>query len=245
MFSLDIPFHIARRSVYLRQLNYDYGMLKDTELLLKLRDYEDSFVERKSSGDSKDWLKTCIAFANSGAPGYPAILFIGVKNNGTVEDNADLDSLQKTFATKLANAYPPIQYVTKILNDAGKQCLAIIIPGSENKPYFAGPSYVRVGSESRIASEQQFSELVASRTAKASEILKWKNKPVTVHDLNVEHAVHALGRIASTSEMFVRDCNSFYVTLGRGEQPVSYPLRNVDISFDHQKARLAIEIRPV
>jgi hypothetical protein len=45
--------------------------------------------------------------------------------------------------------------------------------------------------------------------------------------------------------MFVRDCNSFYVTLGRGEQPVSYPLRNVDISFDHQKPRLAIEIRPV
>jgi predicted HTH transcriptional regulator len=220
-------------------------MLQDAELLLKLRDYEDSFVERKSAGDSGDWLKTCVAFANSSAPGYPAILFIGAKNDGTVEDIADLDSLQKTFAKKLASAYPPIQYVTKILNDAGKQCLAIIIPGSENRPHFAGPSYVRVGSESRLASEQQFAELIASRTAKASEILKWKNRPVTVHQLNVERVVNVLGRIGSTTTMFVRDCNPFFVTLALGEQPTSYPLRNVDISFDHPHARLALEIRQV
>ena len=58
--------------------------------------------------------------------------------------------------------------------------------------------------------------------------------------------MHALGRISSTREMFVRDCNSFYITLGQGDlQQISYPLRNVDISFDHQQGRLALEIRPV
>jgi predicted HTH transcriptional regulator len=67
--------------------------LKDEGLLLRLRNFEDNFVERKTSADSKDWLKTVVAFANSTPVGYPAVLFIGVKDDGTPEErtvNLDL-----------------------------------------------------------------------------------------------------------------------------------------------------------
>jgi predicted HTH transcriptional regulator len=57
--------------------------LKDEELLLRLRIFEGNFVERKASGDLKDWPKTVVAFANSTPVGCPAVLFIGVKDDGT------------------------------------------------------------------------------------------------------------------------------------------------------------------
>jgi hypothetical protein len=175
--------------------------------------------------------------------GLPAVLYIGVRNNGEIEtQQANLDGIQKKFNAQMQRVYPRIAYVPKIVAENGKQALAVIIPGSELRPHFAGLSYVRKGSESVEASEEQFSQLIASRTGKAGEILKWKDKIVTVHQLNVEHTVHVLGRIGSTGEMFVQDCNSFYVTLRQGNL-FSYALRNIDISFDHPKSRLALEIR--
>jgi hypothetical protein len=52
-------------------------MLTDEELLLRLRSFEDAFVERKTKGDHIDWVKTIVAFANSTPVGFPAVLFIG------------------------------------------------------------------------------------------------------------------------------------------------------------------------
>ena len=58
--------------------------------------------------------------------------------------------------------------------------------------------------------------------------------------------MHILGRIGRTREMSVRHCTTFYVTLAESTQPsISYTLRNADISFDHAKERLALEIRQV
>ena len=221
--------------------------LSDADLLARMRDFEDHLVERKTVKDEKDWKKTAVAFANSVPIGLAAVLYIGVRDNGQIETpQANLDEIQKKFNGQMQRVYPRVPYVPKIVSDNGQQALAVIIPGSELRPHFAGLAYVRRGSESIEASEQQFVELVASRTAKSSEILKWKDKVITVHELRVERAMQALGRIGSTREMFVRDCNSFYVTLRDGnQQKSSYPLRNVDISFDHQKGRLALEIRPV
>jgi len=39
--------------------------MTERDLIGRLRNFEDQFVERKTSGDSKDWLKTVIGFANS------------------------------------------------------------------------------------------------------------------------------------------------------------------------------------
>ncbi len=218
--------------------------LRDEEIMLKLRDFEDSFVERKSVGDSQDWLKTCVGFANTAAVGYPAIMFVGVRDEGTVEGTADLDSLQKSLGKKLAAAYPTIQYVTKVLSEQGKQFLAVLVPGSPQRPHFAGQSYVRVGSETNIASETQFDHMIASRNSKAAAILQWKDKEITVNQLHSERNMLTIGRIASSSTLFVRDCNQFYVTLAHGTGGnISHPLRIVDISFDHQRARLALEIQ--
>ena len=58
------------------------------------------------------------------------------------------------------------------------------------------------------------------------------------------YVMHAVGRIGSTVEMFVHDCNAFYVTLSQSEVRTSFPLPIVDLSFDNEKNRLALEIRP-
>lgn len=39
--------------------------LSDADLLSRLTAFEDSFVERKTIGDHKDWVKTAVAFANT------------------------------------------------------------------------------------------------------------------------------------------------------------------------------------
>ena len=128
--------------------------LSDADLFLKLKNFEDHFVERKTHGDSKDWLKAVVGFANSVPIGYPAVLFIGVKDNGDIEEGVNLDALQKTLGKKLDDAYPPIYYMSKVLSASGRQFLAVIVPGSENRPHFAGPSYIRSGSETKVASQR-------------------------------------------------------------------------------------------
>ena len=57
----------------------------EEELLLRLRRFEDNFVERKTASDKKDWLKTIVAFANSTPTGQTATLFIGVTDDGEIE----------------------------------------------------------------------------------------------------------------------------------------------------------------
>jgi hypothetical protein len=59
--------------------------LSDADLLARLKNFEDHFVERKTIGDQKDWKKTAVAFANSAPIGYPAVLYIGARENGQIE----------------------------------------------------------------------------------------------------------------------------------------------------------------
>jgi hypothetical protein len=46
--------------------------LSDTDLLLRLANFEDHSVERKTSGGSKDWLKTVFGFCQLRALGLPS-----------------------------------------------------------------------------------------------------------------------------------------------------------------------------
>jgi predicted HTH transcriptional regulator len=217
--------------------------LSDQELLLRLRDFEDNFVERKTSGDSKDWLKTIVAFANSTPVGYPAVLFIGVKDDGTPEEKTvDLDSLQRTFNEKVRDTYPPIYRLTKILDVGGKQVLAVIVPGSQQRPHFAGHSFIRKGSETVGASDEQFANLIATRNSKAYEISHWKCRTITVDYINAERP-QILGALAHREERTVEDCNQFYVTLRAGDTLESLPMQRVAISFDNEKQRLKLEVR--
>jgi len=219
--------------------------LSDQDLLLRLRNFEDNFVERKTSGDSKDWLKTVVAFANYTPIAYPAVLYIGVKDDGTPEEKTvNLDSLQKSFAEKVSDHHPPIYYVTKVLEIGGHQFLAVVIPGSPDRPHFAGQAHVREGSKSVVASRPQFEQLIASRNGKAYEILKWKGKTITLDVMNVEHT-RTHGSVASSEAFTVEDCNQFYVTLDAGTFRKSVPLARIEISFDQMAQRLKVEERPV
>jgi predicted HTH transcriptional regulator len=209
--------------------------LSSEELLLRLRNFEDNFVERKTSSDAKDWLKTIVAFANSTPVGYPAVLFIGVKNDGTPEEKTvNLDSVQQSFNEKVKDAYPPIYRLTKILNVGGKQLLAVIVPGSEQRPHFAGQAFIRKGSETVGASDEQFANLIASRNSKAYEILKWKGKEITVKFMDMAQRYR---------QSTVVDCNQFYCTIQSPNSLFSVPLGRVDIGFDNPEKCLMIEVR--
>jgi predicted HTH transcriptional regulator len=215
--------------------------LKDEELLLQLKNFEDNFVERKTSGDSKDWLKTVVAFANTTPVGYPAVLYIGVKNDGTPEDKiVDLDSLQKTLGQKLSAAYPPVYHVAKILNVGGKQVLAVIVPGSADRPHFAGQAYVREGSKSVVASKSQFEELIASRNSKVHEILRWKDKQITVVFIGKPSIAQAVAHRNMEGKLVA--CTQFYVTVEINQALRSYPLGMVDISFSDSDKRLELVV---
>src|SRR5580658_3012702 len=156
--------------------------LNDGDIARLRRSAEDHFVERKTFGDwRKDAVKTVVAFANSLPIGQPGFLFIGVKNNGEVEDgDSNIEGIQTKLADLLKRIYPRVPYIAKALYEHGRAYLAVVVRGSEFRPHFAGPSYVRDGSRSIEASEAHYELLIAERRSKVREILKWKDRMVWV-----------------------------------------------------------------
>jgi hypothetical protein len=213
-------------------------------LLARMKATEDQYVERKTTADRKDWLKTAVAFANSTPEGSESILFIGVYDSGEIElHNNDLDTLQKTLRKEIANAYPPIEYRSVAVQENGRNAIAVMIPASKDRPHFAGPSYVRVGSETVVASDPQFKELIARRNSVVSRILEYKGKWVTV--CNSPKYNPRIGESWWPGNTIVYDCDQFGVTLTNGDQPrdrQTFPLTQIDLSFDHQANRLMIKI---
>jgi hypothetical protein len=215
--------------------------LSDADLLARMRNFEDHLVERKTVKDEKDWRKSAVAFANSAPVALPAVLYIGVRDNGEIETpQRDLDEAQRRFNAQMRSVYPRIAYIPKIISDNGRQALAIIIPGSALRPHFAGLSYVRRGSETIEASELQMAEFIARRDNKANLILDWKDKEVTVAD-RVPLAIG--GNSLWTRAVRIADCNQFYVTLSvEGLSSQSLPLRRIEVNYDNQLKRLELVI---
>jgi hypothetical protein len=208
----------------------------DIDLVARLTDTEDHFTERKSKSDKGGWLRTTVAFANSAPTGYPALLFVGVTDDGTITDNGKIDELMKSYSdTILNNCYPPIYTMPQVFTHSDKSCVVVTVPGSQARPHFAGLSYVRDGTQTRPASEKQYELLITQRQSKAREILQWKGRNVGVL-LSVMHEgrVDKYGGLAK-----VVDCNQFFVTLDRvngspfgseGDIRAWYPLGCVDLS---------------
>ena len=218
--------------------------LSDGDILSRLSNLEDSFVERKTEGDSGDWLKTVIGFANSVPIGYPALMFIGVKDDGTIQGLANTDSVQKKLSSKVNESYPVPYYWSKVLEKDDKKFLAVIVPGSENRPHFAGPSYVRDGSKTVSASEEQFKRLLAQRNSMAYELLKWRGKTVSVWQPTTAGATYHPST-GSVFDAIMADCNQFYVTLDSGQPAsrISFALEAFNIGFDYTNNRLQIRFK--
>lgn len=218
--------------------------LSDEDILSRLDNLEDSFVERKTEGDSGDWLKTVIAFANSVPVGYPALLFIGVKDDGTIQHLANTDSLQKKLSSKIQESYPVPYYWSKVLEKDGKKFLAVIVPGSENRPHFAGPSYVRDGSKTVSASEDQFKTLLAQRNSVAYELLAWRGKTVSMWQPTTPGATYHPSS-GAVGDAIIVDCNQFYVTLdiGQPSSRFSFSLEAFNIGFNYSRNRLEMRFK--
>jgi predicted HTH transcriptional regulator len=174
-----------------------------------------------------------VAFANSTPIGLPAVLYIGVRDNGEIETpQRNLDEAQKRFNVQMQKVYPRIAYVTKIISENGLQALAVIVPGSEWRPHFAGLSYVREGSETKEASERLFEEMISQRSSKAAAILKWKGKPVSVLNRTGQSTIY-FSETAWNEITRVVFSDQFYVTLQTNtDPPLSFPLSRVEINFD-------------
>jgi len=218
--------------------------LTDNDILLRLRDLEDSFVERKTESDSADWAKTVVAFANSMPVGYPAILFIGVTNDGVVQGLENPEATQKSLSKRVSHCFPIPYYFTRVMEFEGGRFLAVVVPGSQDRPHFAGSAFVREGSKSIAASEEQFGRLIAQRNSKAYEILKWMGKSICLWSPSTRGGTYHPST-GYRSECRVKDCNQFYVTI-EGSQVggvVSFDFEAFEIGFDHKSERLELRFK--
>jgi predicted HTH transcriptional regulator len=221
--------------------------LTDADILSRLTNIEDATVERKTMSDWRDWVKPAVAFSNSLPLDDPGIIYIGVYNDGRIEDKGISETTVDKVTGELSNIYPPILPQILVREKDGKKFITVIVRGSPNKPHFTGQSYIRQGTRSVPASEKHFEELVAMRNSKVAQILKWQGREVTVELLNFEEEARKYKRRAErTGTAVLIECNQFYVTLVNEQKNLeSAPLRRIELSFDHPNNRLKLEIYPI
>jgi Putative DNA-binding domain len=216
----------------------------ERELLARMRNFEDHVVERKTSNDTKDILKTLVAFANSTPLDQYSVLYIGVRDSGEIETpQPNLDRLQRRVSQEVAEVYPPMSYTQMVIAENGKQALAVVVPHSKSRPHFSGPAYIRDGSMTLPASAQQFTELIARHNSVTDRILAYKGKWVTV--LNSPRGNPRMGESQWPGNTTVVDCDQFYVTLMIGNDhsgKQTFPINRLDLGFDFQLNRLVIKI---
>lgn len=226
-------------------------MMNKDDLLKLITNHEDNFVERKQEGVRDSELRqTVCAFANSVPEGRVGVLFIGIHDKtGDVVGVGNPDQLQKRIRdASQGDCYPPIEYMSEVLTVGDKAVIAVVVPPSGTKPHFTGPAYVRVGSESPKASQQQFDELILSRIDKAGAILKHKNDVFTVLGIGYKLGSNKPLSDAGYREMRecrIEACTAHLVTLqdiARGDR-FAEPLEHVTVGYDHEKYRPMLMIR--
>lgn len=180
-----------------------------------------------------------MAFANSLPDDHQGVLFIGIADkSGAVEGVDDPDKLQKNIRNLAERSiYPPIDlgHNCRVLKEAGKDVVAVIVEANNNRPHFAGTSYVRIGSESIAASERQFEHLIASRTSVARFILEAMNKDevVLIEDFR-------RGRHSHQAQCKVEECNAQFANFRAVKEGWTYsaPLLKITASYEHQMSMM-------
>lgn len=215
----------------------------DDELRLGKAPSEDHFVERKTTGDSKDWVRTIVAFANSTPLDRHAVLYIGIRDDGSVESGVAPEAAQRKLERLLADVYPPITYTTRVLTEGDLAYLCVIVPGSAKRPHFSGPAFVRTGAQTVKASAEQFDRLIAERNSKAYRILQSLDKIVETRMIRTERA-EMLGRVKSSPIMTIVGCTQHTLTMRDHYGAIhQFGLDRVDI-LDHPELPgvIALEI---
>lgn len=212
-------------------------------LLERLNNNEDGFTERKTEAAKPlEFRQTLVAFANSVPEGQLAVLFIGVANDGKVIGVTNSDSLQKKLREIAeSGCYPPIRCQSQVFMVDGKSVVAVLIEASPERPHFAGPAFVRRGSESVAASKEVYEELIASRNTKAGKILRNKDQLITFRQIDLDQ--WSRHKVRYDLECRIETCDAQVVHLhdvGSGRH-FTVPLEIVRINTDQPKRRLMLE----
>jgi hypothetical protein len=155
------------------------------DLLARLADSEDRFVERKpTAAGNGDFKRTIVAFANSVPENRVAVLFVGIGDNGEPHGVPDPDKMQKKMRQIGENeCYPPIFVDSEVVRVGEKSVVAVLVSWSNLRPHFAGPAYVRRGSESVNASDSEYDALLNSRLSIVRQLQEWKGRVVTITEV--------------------------------------------------------------
>jgi hypothetical protein len=202
--------------------------IAEDDLIAKMSDTEHNFIERKLVKDHRGWLKTAVAFANSCPIGFPGVLFVGVDNKGNVERHdkpIEFEDLQKSISARIADAWPPIYHYPQTLKKDGAEFVAVLIPGSESRPHFAGHSYIRIGPESKKASEQQFDFLIAQRSSKVRALQQLVGQRIFWFSFKD-------APFGGNGSGTILNCNQFFVTIDGGTYKRCFPVDWVEINFE-------------
>lgn len=133
--------------------------LTDEDLLSLLTDMESDRVERKESASSADKIAQAIcAFAND-LPGHgqPGVLFVGVKDNGTLAGISVTDQLLQNLAAfrDQGNILPPPSIaVRKIQLDNGEVAAIEVQPSNSPPVKYKGQIWIRVGPRRGVANSE-------------------------------------------------------------------------------------------
>ncbi len=219
--------------------------LSRNELTALLGNHEDNFIERKPDSISPaDIRKAVVAFANSVPDGRHGVLFIGVRDDGRIAGCRNTDAKQKAVREACnRDCYPPIAMTSEVLSTKEGDVVAVVIGASKNRPHFAGPAYVRRGSESGAASEEMFRELVFSQNSTAATLLRIRNQVVSF--VSIQHKIGQVRRIDDRAyreggDCKVLDCDWHRARLqlvGGDSRYFSEPLDHIRIMHDENKYR--------
>lgn len=214
--------------------------------------WEDSLLERKVESDLKDLLKTLVAFANSVRPDHVATLLIGEKNDGSVQGVANPDGIQKTVRKECERIYPSLEgaWQSRVYEKDGKSCVRVEIEYSGETPHFGGAAWVRRGSASIPASDEEFQRLIDLRSSKVRELTKWLGREITVEgDMGTvslqERSLHGHPRWHGKHGAILASVNNFWATFDKKSRlPVpekqSEPLKKLLLSWDDTENRLKV-----
>lgn len=207
---------------------------------------EDSLKEKKTENDLKDVLKTLVAFANSVAPGDTATLYIGEKDDGTVQGVSNADNLQKKIKDIAAKIYPEIYYKTTVYDRNGKQCVRVDVRHNGLAPHFGGAAWVRRASVTVEATEALYQQMVESRQSKVFALSKWLNKEISV--LWPKSFMIGDTTLSGKNQATLLVVNAFWITVGVTALSKvfekSEPMERLLLSWDDEKGRLKVLVVP-
>jgi hypothetical protein len=157
------------------------------QLLARLRQPEDQFDEKKTTADRREVTRTLVGFAKSTPEGREAVLFIGAAPDGSFRGVKDPDGLERDIRRWVRDeCCPPVSFTTEVIETEGYPIVAVCVPGGQRGLFFVGHAYERIGSETVRITPERLNELLAARSSKASRILEFKNKTVTVETVGCD-----------------------------------------------------------